>query len=57
MSVLATLAPPIVTPLLVTRKVMSLPAKFLTVSPSLMSLASAFPEMTWLRRTVFTVPC
>ena len=54
MSVLAILAPPIVTPPL-TLKVMSLPAKFWTVSPSVISPAKALPEMTWLRRTVFTV--
>merc|ERR1719422_906840 len=34
---------------------MSLPARFLTVRPLLMSAASALPLMTWLRRTVLTV--
>merc|ERR1719471_2187497 len=34
---------------------MSLPARFLTVRPLLMSAASALPLMTWLRRTALTV--
>ena len=55
MSVLATLAPPIVTRIMVTLKVISLPARFWTVSPLLMSAATALPGITWLRRTVLTV--
>merc|ERR1719322_1600935 len=61
MLVLATLAPPTVTPVGLaldfglTLMVMSLPSKFSATWPSEMSCALTLPAMTWLRSTFLTV--